>query len=164
MIRNLVGPIWTELFDRQRELAHKANVEVAGGIPEKELPTYLKGVVIGVLLNSLVRQFARDSIKRRFDLSAGMHLTNLRGKNLVSRFKQGLNLYNGLNKSQQSQVIFRFSALPFIDGMQEISKKLAFNNGLLTGIAIRSASLKNEQATQAAQAASGLNRTCKKIT
>jgi len=38
--------------------------------------------------------------------------------------------------------------------MLEISKKLAFNNGLLTGIVIRSPSLKNEQATQAAQPAS----------
>jgi len=149
-----VGSIWSELFDWQRELAHKAHIEVSGGIPEKELPTYLKGVVVGVLLNSLVRQFAKETIKRRFDYSAGMHLTNLRGKNLISRFKQGLNLYNGLNKTQQSQIIFRFSALPYIDGMLEISKKQAFNNGLLTGIVIRSPSLKNEQATEAVQSES----------
>jgi hypothetical protein len=149
----LVGPIWNEIYDWQRELILKAHTEVVGGIPEKELSTYLKGVAVGVLLNSLVRQFAKDPIKRRFDYSAGMHLTNLRGKNLISRFKQGLNLYNGLNKAQQSQIHFPFSAFPYIDGMLEISKKQAFNNGLLTGIVIRSPSLKKEQATQAAKPA-----------
>jgi hypothetical protein len=147
----LVGPIWNEIYDWQRELTLKAYAGVVGGIPGKELPIYLKGVVVGVLLNSLVWQFAKDPIKRRFDYSAGMHLTNLRGKNLISRFKQGLNLFNGLNKAQQSQIYFPFSALPYIDGMLEISKKQTFNNGLLTGLVVRSQNLKKEQTTQTAQ-------------
>jgi hypothetical protein len=142
----LVGPIWSELFDWQQDLVHKAHFEVAGGIPEKDMPLYLKGVATGVLLTSLVRQFGKDPIKRRFDYSDGMHLTNLRGKNLVLRFKKALNLYNGLSKSQQSQFYFRFSVLPYVDGMQEISKALAFNNGLLSGIVIRSSSRKSGEA------------------
>jgi hypothetical protein len=80
-----------------------------------------------------------------------MHLTNLRGKNLISRFKQGLNLYNGLNKTQKSQIFFPFSVLSHIDGMLQISKTQAFNNGLLTGIVIRSSSTKNGQTTEAAE-------------
>jgi hypothetical protein len=147
----LVGPIWSELYDWQRELAQQAHTVVASGIPEKELPTYLKGVVVGVLLNSLVWQFTKEPIKRGFDLSAGMHLTNLRGKNLISRFKQGLNLYNGLNKTQQSQIYFPFSTLPHIDGMVEISKKQAFNNGLLSGIVIRSPRNKTGKEAQTGQ-------------
>lgn len=121
------------------------------GIPQKELSTYLKGVVVGILLNTLVRQFAKEPIGRRFDLSAGMHLTNLRGKNLISRFKKGLNLYNGLNKNQQKQFYFPFSALPHIDGMLDISKKPAFNNGLLTGIVVRSQLRKKDQSEPAEQ-------------
>jgi hypothetical protein len=80
-----------------------------------------------------------------------MHLTNLRGKNLISRFKQGLNLYNGLNKIQQRQIHFPFSVLPHIDGMMEISKKQPFNNGLLSGIVIRSPKNKTGPEAQAGQ-------------
>jgi hypothetical protein len=141
----LVGPIWNELFEWQRDLVHQAHLAVVTGILEKDLSPYLKGVVAGILLNTLVRQFAKEPIGRRFDLSAGMHLTNLRGKNLVARFKSGQNLYNGLNKSQQKQFHFPFSTLAHIDGMPEISKKQAFNNGLLTGIVIRSSVRKKEQ-------------------
>jgi hypothetical protein len=142
----LVGPIWNELTDRQQELVHKTHSDVAGGIPEKEISLYLKGIVVGVLLKSLVWQFSQETIKRRFEYSDGMHLTNLRGKRLVSRFKQALNLYNGLSKKQQSQFYFRFSLLPYIDGMQEVSKTQAFNNGLLTGIVIRSSGHKDSRA------------------
>jgi hypothetical protein len=134
----LVGAIWNEIFEWQQELTHKIHTDVVGGIPEKEFPFYLKGVVVGILLNSLVRQFGKKGVERRFDYSNGMHLTNLRGRNLTTRFKQAQNLYRGLNKAQQGLVIFPFSVMSHIDGMTEISKKQAFNDGLITGIVARS--------------------------
>jgi hypothetical protein len=134
----LAGPIWNEIFEWQQELAHKIHTDIVGGIPEKELPFYLKGVVVGFLLNSLVWQFGKKGVERRFDYSNGMHLTNLRGRNLTARFKQAQNLYRGLGKTQQGLVIFPFSVMSHIDGMTEISKKQAFNDGLITGIVSRS--------------------------
>src|SRR5258708_15675988 len=65
----LVGPIWNEIYDWQRELILKAHTEAVGGIPEKELPTYLKEVAVAVLLNPLVIQFANNPINRRYDSS-----------------------------------------------------------------------------------------------
>jgi hypothetical protein len=134
----LVGAIWNEIFEWQQELTHKIHTDVVGGIPEKEFPFYLKGVAVGILLNSLVWQFGKKGVERRFDYSNGMHLTNLRGRNLTARFKQAQNLYRGLNKAQQGLVIFPFSVMSHIDGMTEISKKQAFNDGLITGIVSRS--------------------------
>lgn len=133
--RGLLGVLWQDLPDWQREQLVRIHRTVAGGIPPRDLAAYLKGAFCGTLLSNLVYQLSSEKfgIQRRFDLSAGMHLTNLRGQALIDRFLAAKDLINGLAPKDKARVYQPSRALMNrIAGMTELSKTDAFNTGFVS--------------------------------
>jgi hypothetical protein len=131
----LLGPLWEDLLEWQQAQLCRIHRDVCGGIPARDVSAYLKGALCGILLNNLVYQLSSEEfgIERRFDLSAGMHLTNLRGQALINRFLAAKDLVNGLPPKDKARVYQPSRAvMNHLVGMTEISKTDAFNTGFVS--------------------------------
>jgi len=126
--QELVGDVYNSLRPKEKEKINAFIDQSLHGIPGGDFSTFIKGALVGMLLNEL--SWAVNNEGRRFSVTQGRHPSTLRGEQIESLFGKGVGLLINLDK----QHIFNCQTLPFVKSCIAESRKDAFNSGLIMGL------------------------------
>ena len=133
-----VGDVYEHLWDSQKSKIDRFMQQSWQGTPEASYPEFLRGALVGIMLNELSR--ALTKLQRRFEPTQGRHPTTLRGDIIPSIFAKGIGLLQNLDKAQR----FNGKVTPFIVKCVPESRRDTFNNGLVMGMAYNPGKLQTE--------------------
>lgn len=127
-VSGLIGEVYSNLRDYERSKIESFAKQAWCSVPENEFVTFIKGALVGMLLNNL--SFCVKSEGRSFSATQGRHPSMLRGTELSGIFTKGVGLLINLNKQNK----FNCKLLPFVKSVEEESRKDTFNSGFIMGL------------------------------
>lgn len=138
LAKTRVGDLWEALSDSTKAKISNAIAITESSIPEREKTNFAKGLVAGSCLNYAAYKLSTKA-KRKFEPGGGMHLSQLRGKNLAREFTKASTLAENYNRGKHGEnkvYPLPIGSLIFFKAMEKDSLSEAFNNGLVCGFSL----------------------------
>lgn len=138
LAKERVGDLWDLLSDLAQKRVSNAIAITETSVPEKDKANFAKGLVCGSTL-SYASYRLETKANRKFEPGSGMHLSQLRGKNLSKEFTKATTLAENFNrgKSGERRVYpLPIGSLIYFKAFEKDSLTEAFNNGLVCGFGL----------------------------
>lgn len=138
LAKERVGDLWDLLSDLAQKKISNAIAITETSMSERDKTSFTKGLVCGSAL-SYASYALETKAKRKFEPGSGMHLSQLRGKNLSKEFTKATTLAENFNrgKSGEKRVYpLPIGSLIYFKAFEKDSLKEAFNNGLVCGFGL----------------------------